>query len=121
MKFRMLCGSLIIALTLNACSITVPVAVIEKKGGKGHILKGTAHADINGGSFQVSDGRLTCAGSYDSLDTSTTITMPVHCSDGRKGFVVATRQANGVDGFGKVTLSDGSQADFVFGKAAEAF
>ena len=109
---------LLVAGLVGGCSITEPVAVIEPNG---HTLRGTATATLSGGSFQVTDGKLTCTGTYDSWDMSDTITMPVLCSDGRKGFVVATRQANGVDGFGKVTLNDGSHADFVFGRAARAF
>lgn len=102
---------------LTGCTTTVPVAVI---GPGGLLLRGTATASISGGSFQVTDGKLTCAGTYDSLDMSTTITMAVHCNDGRKGFVVATRDANGRDGSGTVTLNDGTKADFVFGHAAAA-
>jgi hypothetical protein len=107
-----------ISLALSGCAITEPVAVIGKNG---QILRGTCHASLAGASFQVTDGRLTCSGSYNGYDTSTTIKMPVSCSDGRKGFVVATRQASGLDGSGKVTLNDGTQADFVFGKDANAF
>jgi hypothetical protein len=109
---------LLLAGIFCGCSITEPVAVI---GADGHILRGSVTADLSGGSFEVTDGKLTCSGSYNSLDTSVSITMPVLCSDGRKGFVVATRQNNGTDGFGKVTLNDGTQADFVFGRAASAF
>jgi hypothetical protein len=118
MKFSNFLAVAFITVFLTSCTVTGPVAVI---GHDGKILRGTYTASLSGGSFQVTDGKLTCAGSYDSMDTSSTITMPVHCSDGRKGFVVSTRQPNGVDGFGKVTLNDGTQADFVFGKAAEAF
>lgn len=107
---------------LTGCAITVPVAVIS---GKGEVMKGTATATMSGGSFKAS-GKLsgketTCAGTYDSWDTSVTITMPVNCNDGRKGFVIATRQANGIDGSGRVRLNDGTEADFVFGRAAASF
>jgi hypothetical protein len=114
MQFR----TLALILLLTGCSITVPVAVINEDG---HILRGTSTANLSGGTFEVTDGKLTCAGSYDSLDTSVTISMPVHCNDGRKGFVIATREKSGVSGSGRVRLNDGSEADFVFGKAAEAF
>jgi len=106
------------ALALAGCSTTVPVAVI---GANGQILRGTATAAMDGGTFTATDGKLTCAGSYDSWDTSITISMPVHCSDGRKGLVMATRDASGMSGSGRIRLSDGSEADFVFGKAAAAF
>ncbi len=115
--------SLSLAVLLTSCaSITVPVAVIS---GNGDIMRGTATAAMSGGDFRVEgmlDGKpTTCAGTYDSWDTSPTISMPVQCSDGRKGFVIATREANGRSGSGRVRLGDGTEADFVFGKAAEAF
>jgi hypothetical protein len=76
---------------------------------------------MNGGSFVVTDGKLTCSGNYDAWDMSVTITMQVLCTDGRKGFIVATREASGTSGHGTVHLNDGSTADFVFGKAAQNF
>ncbi|MEO9530067.1 hypothetical protein [Roseibium sp.] len=106
---------------LAACAVTRPVVVIADNG---EMLRGSATATLSGGSFEVSGkwkGKmLTCAGSYDSLDSSTTISMPVHCNDGRKGIVIATRQRSGLDGSGRVRLNDGTDADFVFGTAAEA-
>jgi hypothetical protein len=103
---------------LSACAITQPVAVIDQKG---HIMRGTATASLTGGSFQVTNGKDTCAGSYDSLDESTTISMPVLCSDGRKGIVTATRDNSGQSGSGRVRMSDGTEADFIFGPAAASF
>ena len=102
-------------LTVTACAITQPVTVIDQKS---HIMRGTATAALSGGTFQVTDGKVTCAGSYDSLDLSTTITMPVHCSDGRKGIVTATRDNSGQSGSGRIRMSDGKEADFIFGPAA---
>ena len=110
--------AVLLGCTLSACSITVPVVVI---GQNGQVLKGTATADLSGGSFVATDGKLTCSGNYNSLDTSVTITMQVLCSDGRKGFVIATREASGTSGHGTVKLNDGSTAEFVFGHAAENF
>lgn len=110
------------ALALSACAIKVPVAVI---GDKGNVMRGTATATMAGGSFQVA-GKLhgkeeTCAGHYDSLSNSITITMAVTCSNGQKGIVIATRESNGINGSGRVRLEDGTEADFVFGTAAAAF
>ena len=103
---------------LSACAITEPVVVIGKDG---QTLKGTTTASLSGGSFSATDGKLTCRGNYDSLNTSVTITMQVLCSDGRKGFVVSTREANGTDGHGTARLNDGSEWSFVFGHAAANF
>lgn len=107
-----------VVILVCACSVTVPVVVIAPNG---QTLRGTAHADLSGGSFSATDGKLTCSGNYNGLDMSVTITMQVLCSDGRKGFVIATREASGTSGHGMVKLNDGSSAEFVFGHAAENF
>jgi hypothetical protein len=106
------------ALWLAACSVTEPVVVI---GQNGQILRGTTTAALMGGSFTASDGKLTCSGTYDSWDLSATISMPVTCSDGRKGIVIATRDNSGIAGSGTIRLTDGSTATFLFGPAAAAF
>ena len=90
-------------------------------GQHGEIMRGTATASLDGGSFQVTNGKLTCSGSYNSFTNSVTISMPVYCSDGRKGLVTATREAGGTSGSGRVRLSDGTESDFIFGPAAAAF
>jgi phage-related tail fiber protein len=96
----------------------VPVVVIIPKG---QVLRGTSTATLSGGSFLVTDGVLTCTGNYNSMDTSPTITMQTLCSDGRKGFIVSTREASGSSGHGQVHLNDGTSGEFVFGHAAENF
>ena len=69
------------------------------------------------GGFSVTDGKVTCSGSYNALNKSRTITIPVVCTDGRTGIVTATRNSP-MSGGGKVRLSDGTEADFIFGEAA---
>jgi len=66
----------------------------------------------------MSSGSLTCAGTYNALDTSPTITVPLFCNDGRKGLVTATRNNTGTGGGGRFTLTDGTTGDFIFGPAA---
>ena len=105
-------------LLVAACTVTEPVVVIGKNG---EILRGTTTASLSGGSFYVSDGKLTCGGSYNSMDTSPTISMPVTCSDGRRGIVIVTRDNSGTSGAGTVRLTDGSEATFMFGAAAAGF
>jgi len=109
-----------LALTLGcaACSITEPVVVI---GQNGQMLRGATTAALSGGSFTVTDGKLTCGGSYNSWDMSLTISMPVTCSDGRQGIVIATRDSSGTSGSGNVRLSDGSSSTFLFGATAADF
>jgi hypothetical protein len=96
------------------CTRTIPVAVI---GQRGEILRGQNTVSLSEGSFSVTDGKLTCMGSYDPLNSSRTITVTLVCSDGRRGIAIATRDSP-VSGGGKVTLSDGEEGTFVFGDAA---
>lgn len=117
MQLRKLVTALACALCA-ACSVTEPVVVIEQNG---RVLKGTVTATMSGGSFSVSDGDLECGGSYDSLDTSPTISMPVLCSDGRRGIVIATRDNSGRSGSGTVRMTDGTEGTFMFGPAAASF
>lgn len=110
--------ALAFALACAGCAYSEPVVVI---GLHGETLRGSATAGLTGGSFIVGDGKLACAGTYDDWSLSTTIEMPVLCSDGRKGIVTATRDASGMSGSGHVRLNDGSTADFIFGSAAANF
>ena len=66
----------------------------------------------------MSNGKLSCGGTYDSLDDSPTKTIPVLRKDGRKGIVISTRDNSGVNGGGHFTLTDGTTGDFIFGDAA---
>ena len=120
MKMYIISKSSLIAvffLLLHGCAFTVPVVVV---GEDGRVLKGTNHASWTSGTFSVSDAKLTCSGSYDPLQSSDEITMPVICSDGRKGIVRATRDT-GDSGWGTVLLNDGYRAEFMFGDAAADF
>src|SRR6202042_1792242 len=73
-------------------------------------MRGTTTASVSGGSFSVSNGSLTCGGDDNALDTSPTISIPVLCSDGRKGIITATRDNSGMSGGGHFTLNDGTLA-----------
>ena len=81
-------------------------------------MRGTTTASLSGGSFSVSNGSLMCGGDENDLDISLTISIPVLCSDGRKGIITATRDNSGMSGGGHFTLSDGTTGDFIFGPAA---
>jgi|ERR1700733_402989 len=74
------------------------------------VMRGTTTASLSGGSFSLSNGLLTCGGAYNALDTSPTISIPVLCSDGRKGIITATRDNSGMSGGGHFTLNDGTLA-----------
>lgn len=105
---------LLSCLVLTACSATVPIAVM---GEDGRILRGTTTASMAGGSFSVTDGKLTCKGSYNPLTESDVISMPTVCSDGRRGIVRAIRET-ATSGHGKIKLNDGYTADMIFGEDA---
>lgn len=97
---------------LSACSVTVPV--VGKIGDED--AAGSTTATTSGGSFEVAtiDG-LVCSGTYDAWDTSPTIRIPVSCSDGRTGSLLATRTLSGASGKVIGKLNDGTRGRFVFG------
>ena len=105
------------AFGLAGCAVTEPVAVVSP-GVPGGIMRGTTTASLNGGSFSVSSGSLSCGGDYNAIDSSPTISIPVLCSDGRKGIISVTRDNSGLSGGGHFTLNDGTTGDFMFGTAA---
>lgn len=106
------------ALLCAACEQTFAIAVVTPAV-PGGIMRGSGTAGLGGGSFSVRSGLLSCAGTYDSLNQSTTITIPILCNDGRKGLVTATRDRGLQGGGGRFTLNDGTTGDFIFGPAAE--
>ena len=102
-------------LALGGCSLTEPVAVI---GSNGEVMKGTATASSIGPStFQVSNGRVSCTGTYDAITLSPTVSFIAKCSDGRTGIGQAIRDSD-ISGSGTISLSDGTTARFIFGPAA---
>jgi S1-C subfamily serine protease len=119
LKFKYIFLYVLTILFLTSCSIDVPVVVSTDDG---RVIRGINEASVSGrGFFEVTDGSLTCSGSYNAYNTSRTISIPVDCSDGRRGIVVATREASGVSGTGTVRMDDGTFGTFAFGKAAERF
>lgn len=79
--------------------------------------QGTASARLNGdGDFWVmTTAGLRCDGSYDALDSSPTIAVPIRCTDGRTGNLIITRSMDMASGTAIGRLSDGSEGRFVFG------
>lgn len=106
------------ALGAAACSHDFPIAVVGPSV-PGGIMRGTGTAALDGGRFSVSSGSFVCAGNYDAMDMSPTITIPILCNDGRKGTVVAIRNSSGMGGTGTFRLTDGTAGDVMFGQGAE--
>ncbi|MEX0351325.1 MAG: hypothetical protein AB3N15_18030 [Paracoccaceae bacterium] len=96
---------------LAACSAPPP----ENAGGA---TAPTASATQDG-AFEVSDGSTRCSGRYDPADNAPTLQVPLRCEDGRTGTASITRQGDPTSGAGKVSLSDGTQWEFLFGRATE--
>jgi len=115
MRMKFVGGVLASALFLSACTVTGPVAAISDDG---QIMRGSATATMESGSYSLSDGKVTCSGNYDPLDPSMTIPLSILCSDGRTGVGSATRTSNGLSGSGQFSMSDGSQWRFIFGAGA---
>ncbi|HEY1708790.1 MAG TPA: hypothetical protein VGG10_11040 [Rhizomicrobium sp.] len=101
-----------LALCLGGC--VEPIAVV---GANGFLLRGTTSASPTNAGFTVTNGKLTCTGSYDPWNVAEPTTMTVACSDGRKGVVIARRDS----GTGHLRLNDGTEADVVVGSAAKVF
>lgn len=106
-----------ICLLLSACS-TEPVTVIGLNGGN---LTGATRTGIYGGPLRLLGSGLSCWGSLSPQDLIWTISTSVLCSNGQRGFIIATRHANVEGAYGTMTMDDGRHAGIVFGEAAQAF
>ncbi|MTI16355.1 hypothetical protein E1162_03765 [Rhodobacteraceae bacterium RKSG542] len=107
----------ITAFILTGCAGSVPVAVI---GQDGRIFKGINTAVMQDGRIEFTDGRTSCTASYNSMSIATSDTVPVKCSDGRFGQLVATRDTAD-SGKGTIRLNDGYTATYYFGPVANNF
>lgn len=102
---------------LSACDTAYPVTVI---GENGTIFRGAAtDTFLHGGSFQATNGKAVCSGSYDTHAEISTVSFPVHCNNGLRGIGTAHFQS-ATSGSGFVTMSDGSRWQFLFGRGALA-
>ncbi len=100
---------------LASCgSFTLPAAVQLPDG---TAMIGTTTAAMSGGSFQVAtpDKSITCSGTYDAMDMTPTISVPVTCTNGLFGTAVVTRDPSGTSGSGTFKASDGSVGRVAFG------
>ena len=103
------------ALVLSACDTAYPVTVI---GENGMMFRGSAtNTFLYGGSFHATNGRATCAGTYDKFEDISTVSFPVSCSNGLRGIGTAYFQTE-TRGSGFVTMTDGSRWQFIFGRDA---
>lgn len=109
--------ALVATLGLTACDVAYPVAVV---GGDGAVFRGTAsNTFLEGGSFFTTNGPVSCRGTYSKHQDITEVSFPVRCSNGLSGVGTAFFEST-TRGGGIVTMSDGSQWQFIFGKGASA-
>ncbi|WP_299552440.1 hypothetical protein [uncultured Tateyamaria sp.] len=102
---------------LSACDVAYPVTVI---GDNGMTFRGSAtDTFLHGGSFQATNGTAVCTGTYDKFADISTVSFPVVCNNGLRGVGTAYFQSP-TAGSGFVTMTDGSQWQFIFGRGALA-
>ena len=111
---RVLAGLGLLSL-VAACDTTYPVAVV---GPGDTVFRGQATAlFLDGGVFQATNGQTVCNGQYLPVGAGETSTFPVRCSNGLTGVGTAKFQ-DGRSGGGFITMQDGSQWQFIFGRGA---
>ncbi|MGB3243623.1 MAG: hypothetical protein WBB25_03765 [Sulfitobacter sp.] len=104
-------------LGLAACDVSHPVAVV---GPANTVYRGTATATfLEGGWFQVTNGRNSCRGRYAPASENRTVTFPVTCTNGLTGVGKATYETPRAGG-GEITMQDGTRWQFIFGRGALA-
>ncbi len=98
-----------------ACDVSYPVAVV----GPGEtVFRGSATAAfLEGGTFRATNGTISCRGTYLPVPAGETSTFPVNCSNGLSGVGTAVFQ-DGLSGGGFITMQDGGQWQFIFGRGA---
>ena len=106
----------LVALAISGCAseITVPVTG-QMSNGLAMAGQSTARMSAPGDFWVQAPGGLRCSGQYDASIMEPTIVIPVQCSDGAAGEVVATRRVGTGGGVAIAKLKDGRTGQFVFG------
>ena len=105
---------------LTACSATspfssVPVAVVLPGD---QVLKGSASTRIGRGTFQASDGRVNCSGSFNPGLISSDVSVFLACSSAQRG-VGLIKAEDSDSGRATIRLEDRKgEALFIYGEAA---
>lgn len=105
---------IVAAVFLSGCSFNFPVVGRLNTGEPVH---GKIVLNTNGvGTFRIfRQNGMSCAGTYDAYDESQKIRVPVTCSDGKTGIVIATRDASGLSGHAFAEIDDGLRGRFIWG------
>lgn len=115
----MACGlAVAAALSLAACDVAYPVAVV---GENGAVFRGAAtNTFLQGGQFHATNGDLVCQGRYTKQLDIQTVQFPVTCSNGLSGIGTAHFETE-LRGGGDIVMTDGSKWRFLFGQSAAGF
>lgn len=103
---------------LAACGPLLVSLPVVGKLSNGETAQGSVIQNLstNVGTFDIATlSGLTCSGTYSLADGRSTITIPVTCSNGRKGTVIATRDATGAAGTAIGRIEGGLSGRFLFG------
>lgn len=82
-----------------------------------NVMLGSYRSDAFSGSFRVSDGSLSCRGTYNAFLGAKDAIFDVYCDNGKSGWADFVRDRSGRNGIGRVYLDDGSVGKIVFGYA----
>jgi hypothetical protein len=104
----------LLACACQPVEFSVPV-VGQFSNGVAAIGQATTRRDGQGWFSVQVPGRFQCQGTYNALSVKASLVVPVACSDGRRGEVVAAIQLDGLSGSGVARFNDGTTARFVFG------
>jgi hypothetical protein len=102
-------------MVLAGCATELSVPVTGFIGNEPAIGQTTARLSGQGDFTASTLDGLVCSGTYDSLDTSPSITIPATCNDGRTGTLIVARNTMTGGGTAIGRLSDGTEARFVYG------
>lgn len=97
----------------NQSSTSGPFAVVVW----GEIFLGSYWSDAFSASFQVSNDRMSCRGSYNAFFGATEPVFDVSCDNGKRGKARIVRDREGRNGIGRVVMNDGTVGKIVFGYA----
>jgi len=108
----------VMAISISACATEFRSPVTGRIGGA--TAFGYTTARLAGESTFTVDttAGLRCEGVYDALSHAEEIVAKATCNDGRSGEVFIKRKSAGLAGTAIGVLSDGTKAQFVFGKDA---
>lgn len=111
----------LLALTLlTGCASSISLPVVGKLS-NGDTAQGSVVLDLatKRGKFDMTTlSGLGCAGEYDASLMLSTIKIPVTCTNGQTGIVIATRDASGVAGTAEARLKNGMSGRFLFGNVS---